>query len=481
MDVGRNEPCPCGSGKKYKRCCGAPRTDPLESAARELRASQDAAEARVRRFIRDELEDDALDDAWEEFDLTDDGLDPARDERQLFVPWVLYDWEPWEAVVQRNKPGGARLTPAWMAQVRRNDAFSPTESDFLVSVLTTPTSFHEVISCEPGRMLTLRDILLGTDTTVLDNLASSDVQPGDIIYARAVPFADVALFVGSGEIVIPPAFKGAILDARKELRARLRKLTEEKLLRDEAVLRAVYFGIRTSIVHPRLPELQNTDGDPMEFHTLTYKIASAEAAITALAPLADEGHERLLAEGNRARPGGAKRVTFSWTRPGNPKHGGMSNTVLADFKVNGTTLTVEVNSSNRAESVKAEITKRLGDSATFLRDERASMADALRDVATKPESRRERVARQRDEELRALPEIQAMIAKTTADHYATWPDVPLPALKGKTPRTAMRTADGRERVEALVASFERQQSAGRLPRYDFNQLRAALGLTKRTT
>ncbi|MEW6664997.1 MAG: PBPRA1643 family SWIM/SEC-C metal-binding motif protein [Thermodesulfobacteriota bacterium] len=23
MKVGRNEPCPCGSGKKYKKCCGA--------------------------------------------------------------------------------------------------------------------------------------------------------------------------------------------------------------------------------------------------------------------------------------------------------------------------------------------------------------------------------------------------------------------------------------------------------------------------
>jgi uncharacterized protein YecA (UPF0149 family) len=21
-DVGRNDPCPCGSGKKFKRCCG---------------------------------------------------------------------------------------------------------------------------------------------------------------------------------------------------------------------------------------------------------------------------------------------------------------------------------------------------------------------------------------------------------------------------------------------------------------------------
>ncbi|MFY7866576.1 SEC-C metal-binding domain-containing protein [Roseateles sp.] len=22
--VGRNEPCPCGTGKKFKKCCGAP-------------------------------------------------------------------------------------------------------------------------------------------------------------------------------------------------------------------------------------------------------------------------------------------------------------------------------------------------------------------------------------------------------------------------------------------------------------------------
>jgi uncharacterized protein YecA (UPF0149 family) len=22
-EIGRNDPCPCGSGKKYKKCCGA--------------------------------------------------------------------------------------------------------------------------------------------------------------------------------------------------------------------------------------------------------------------------------------------------------------------------------------------------------------------------------------------------------------------------------------------------------------------------
>ena len=25
--VGRNDPCPCGSGKKYKKCCGAGKDD----------------------------------------------------------------------------------------------------------------------------------------------------------------------------------------------------------------------------------------------------------------------------------------------------------------------------------------------------------------------------------------------------------------------------------------------------------------------
>ena len=25
--VGRNDPCPCGSGKKYKKCCGAGNSD----------------------------------------------------------------------------------------------------------------------------------------------------------------------------------------------------------------------------------------------------------------------------------------------------------------------------------------------------------------------------------------------------------------------------------------------------------------------
>jgi tetratricopeptide (TPR) repeat protein len=59
--IGRNDPCPCGSGQKYKRCC-LPRD---EAAAAAERAA--AALAReTERFASDaaiRAEDDGLDDA----------------------------------------------------------------------------------------------------------------------------------------------------------------------------------------------------------------------------------------------------------------------------------------------------------------------------------------------------------------------------------------------------------------------------------
>jgi hypothetical protein len=38
--------------------------------------------------------------------------------------------------------------------------------------------------------------------------------------------------------------------------------------------------------------------------------------------------------------------------------------------------------------------------------------------------------------------------------YANWPDEPLPALNGKTPRQAIETASGLERVKGLLRSYE---------------------------
>jgi hypothetical protein len=52
--TGRNEPCPCGSGKKYKRCCGSVQSDAeihRTIKMRGLRVSQDFKDrAQLRRI-----------------------------------------------------------------------------------------------------------------------------------------------------------------------------------------------------------------------------------------------------------------------------------------------------------------------------------------------------------------------------------------------------------------------------------------------
>lgn len=72
--VGRNDPCPCGSGQKYKRCC-LPREEAAErAAARAREIERSAAEASIV------AEDDGLDEASNSvIDLIDAGrLDEAE-------------------------------------------------------------------------------------------------------------------------------------------------------------------------------------------------------------------------------------------------------------------------------------------------------------------------------------------------------------------------------------------------------------------
>ncbi len=56
--IGRNEPCPCGSGKKYKHCC-LPKDEQAQAAARAAaQAAADAQLAADRREAKAFMEED---------------------------------------------------------------------------------------------------------------------------------------------------------------------------------------------------------------------------------------------------------------------------------------------------------------------------------------------------------------------------------------------------------------------------------------
>ena len=99
------------------------------------------------------------------------------------------------------------------------------------------------------------------------------------------------------------------------------------------------------------------------------------------------------------------------------------------------------------------------------------MDDVKRDVLSG--KTRPRASRPPSEEQRQV------LLEFKEQHYATWPDIPLPALKGKTPRDAVRSKEGRAAVVKLLRSMEfdeRRMGESDGPAYDFGKLRRALGL-----
>jgi len=483
MPPGRNDPCPCGSGRKYKQCCGKPRVDTLELAASVVRGVQDAVEPRVVRFTRDAFGEEALDLAWKAFSLNRRDIDRDGPESQLFLPWFLYDWLP----LSRDPGGSAAIasrTPADAFLAERGSRLAVVDRRFLEAVARTPMSFHDVLHCEPGRSIRLRDVLLETEHTVFEKSGSDTIGAGDILYARVVPFeSGVSLMIGSGSLVIPPIEKGVVLELRASLRKSFENLSDSLLRRIEPQLRELYFIIRARLLNPRMPEIRNTDNEPLEFHTLTYRIPSAEAAFAALQPLAvDHTAEELLKDAERDKHGGLLRVRIPWIRPGNKMSAALPTTSLGEIVIDGTTLTATVNSKKRASTFRAELKKRMGDDAELVSDEGQSLKKALRENERRRDTKEDIEARRRNEDLQARPEVQKAIAAMHAAHWADWPNERLPALRGKTPRQAVKDRDGREMVEALLLQFERYQerAPAAAPPYDFNVLRDSLGLKRRS-
>src|SRR5687767_13059414 len=64
--VGRNDPCPCGSGRKYKHCC-LRAADADETARVRLRTVEGILIPALVSYVDAEFGDAFFDEAWEEF------------------------------------------------------------------------------------------------------------------------------------------------------------------------------------------------------------------------------------------------------------------------------------------------------------------------------------------------------------------------------------------------------------------------------
>ena len=482
--TGRNDPCPCGSGKKYKHCCMLAHEAPApeELQWRRVRRAIENMAATLLRYGQERYGPALLVEAWEDFNLDDeaDDLPQNTPHMPVFMPWLFFDWLPFakETSVRPEALDGLTLAQACLRD--RAGRIDPLLAEYLGACCAAPFSFYDVVSVRPGSGFVVRDIFDGTEIDVSERSASTQMQTGDILFAKIARMKELAMLEGLSPVCIPPDRREPILYLRRRMKRSKKPITQDSLREWNLDLLFTYHEIVEPILNPRLPELQNTDGDPLVPHTLIYDIDSSQAAFDALADLcivADR--EELLEEARRDREGRLAGIAFDWQKAGNEKHKCWSNTVMGKIAIDGGCLTAEVNSENRALLFRKLMEERLP-GARYRTTSIQSVESMLAEKKSRAPTAAERQAEAERAALNAQPEVQALLAEELRRHYREWPDMKLPGLGNKTPRHAVKSRDGRELVEGILLQMER--NAENLPGFDpaiVQELRLTLGLTQK--
>jgi len=459
MKTGRNDPCPCGSGKKYKHCCLAKEAKPSQSLYYvRLSEAHDRLLNRLLPYATRTFGKEAIDVAMHEFLLwpeQDGEIGEAFFDRidPLFWPWFIFNWEydSLDADVKLRGPEGRTVAELYAEEHRKQ--LDPLEQKLIESTNRKPYSFFEVEHVDRGKGMRLKDVLQGSSIEVEERSGSEYVQAGDLVFGRAVSVDGVGMIIGLGPTIIPPGRKPEIIQLRKELCKGLSSITDDTLYEWDVEIRDVYFHIEQSL--HSLPQVCNTDGDRLEFHRMIYEVSSAEEAFEKLCDLCViAGAEELLADSKRDSAGRIIRIEFPWDRVGHKASPGMHNTVLGRIVIDGRRLTAEVNSAQRAKALRGEIDSRLGRRAQFKVDEIQDVKSMLRESDGRKPGKKHSAEHN---ELMQHPEVREHLSEIISRHWDGWIDQKIPALGGKTPREAVKSSDGRESVEALLKDAERDR------------------------
>ncbi len=447
---GRNDPCWCNSGKKYKKCH-------LESDARgEVSRSSGPGERQINEFsaLRERLGDflgASLNERERRHVVAEfvgtNGPDDDFDEVAL-VDWILHDW----------------LCPRFGRTVmqeflrRHESRLSAREREMVSAWAQSFVSLHEVEETDPGVGVRLRDLVLGGTVFVYDQNMSQELVKGDAVFARVVPGERGMELAGAGVRVHRnniPALMAWMEEARtaQNLDWRPYLKTNWVPLRRQAITTA---KTQTQALH-----LANSDGEDLVISTAIYQVDNETSVLEALrkAP-------KLEAENDDAGS-----PVFVWLNK--------APTILGRISLGNGELRLETNSRERLALGKKLLTRLKLQAVQHVRDEFQTAEALTKAAAALPPPEPKAVPPAHEEIPDALQ--GELFTGFLEDDYGKWPGTKLPGLGGKTPRQAVRSAAGRQAVVEILHSIENGEERKRLRGevfYDVSTIYAALGLKR---
>lgn len=454
MKAGRNEPCPCGSGKKYKKCC-MQKQEIEENAERSLREM-------ILEFSREPVFKTDLEDAKKIFL---EGREPDDAFMVMFVDWFIHDY--------RLKDHGKTIIELFYLEKHPNLAHI--EKEILKGWQNTDLRVYEVTGIEMGRGIHIKDLFENNEIFVNDIRSSRRMTKWDIGALRVIKTLG-KFYLSGAACLLPATRRGDMIRFGNESFLRFKTEKPNATWQDFFKEHGYTFINFAFMKATEIPKIVTPEGDSILFAKAVYKVKDYDTAVNALYEIPDlelvesaqgEIHFKLIAEirDHNISEGSIKFETSLVSDAGDPQYRSMG-----DLNINNRQLILDCLSEKRLELGK-EMLKTLGDSIEF-----QSESKQYPDLSGRKNNSMKKKTQENEIE---EPVREMLMKKYLEDHYRRWVDMPIGSLGGMTPREASKIQEGREKLKEVLKvvenAEERRHKAGELS-YDVNKLREVLGI-----
>lgn len=302
----------------------------------------------------------------------------------------------------------------------RGELLPDDERDLATTWLSSRPALYEVRDVSPRTGMRLRDLADDQEYDVVERIGSLEARRGELLLTRM-------LDTGSGRML------GVVLMVPRRQRASLSAVLESGSAQDLLAWRRAA---------DELPELQNTEGQALVIATQVWRLSTAKAWTRLRASgLTERGKDCLVVERS-------------------------DGTVAGTFTRAGLEVEISVNSRERL----AELIHRLrhaDPTAELLSGEEQSGEELMRKPRAVPEP------------VDLDPDMSDAVAEHVRAYERKWIDTEIPALRGKTPREAMRSPASRRELQLLLEDFDSMPTPSGGGGMSADRIRDLLGLPRR--
>jgi hypothetical protein len=428
--TGRNDPCPCGSGKKYKQCC--------LTKTQETSATRKAHEGAIERAIewlmsRHKL---AVTRAISEMifaDFNDDEQDVLNSlDEQI---WQSIQLNATECLIAEGKilvkDEYQRVTDLLLGF--GGPLFTAGQRQWIEQLSDRPLRMYDITDVTPGQQITLCDALDTNASPIIVHEISGSQSSllGTQIGVRIMSVDDHYELSGS-------AYPYSRL-ASTEVMSALKEAENDLFDEPEELIGFISFIIRRKWIEQyirpiQMPTFVDTQtGEPILLVTDHYLVKDWDSLMSSFAGKRD-------VEGDRIS---------GWTRLKECSDGLTRPLTSINIGEGGSKLEVFHNTQDKADKGRKWFEKLASNAVEFVG---RVVSDPKGMMKNMPSGKTSKSLSSQSE---LPPDVLAdVIEQAIHRMYARWSDEPIPALDGKSPKQAMATPAGMERVKGLIRSYE---------------------------